>query len=198
MTIAEALKPAGYVTGIFGKWHLDGKDGATPEEQGFDEVFQSEHGWEHKEPENPKGIYSLTTAAGAFMERNKDKPFFLYLPHYAIHSSLQARESSLAKFKAKKPGKQHRGAMYAACTYDFDDGVGILLEKLKSLGLEENTMVVFTSDNGSTQSSSQEPLRGSKGSYYEGGMSTCPSFDTMTPTQSSITTTAGITRVNKL
>jgi len=170
ITFADALKSAGYVTGIFGKWHLAGPDGAEPAAQGFDFVHQSFGGWSGNEPDNPKGIYSLTRAAGEFMEKNRDRPFFVYLPHYAIHSGLQARASTLEKFKAKAPGKQHNDAMYAACTYDLDDGVGILLKKIKDLGLEENTLVVFTSDNGGTQQSSQEPLRGNKGCYYEGGI----------------------------
>ena len=170
ITIADALKAAGYATGIFGKWHLAGPDGASPAEQGFDMVFQSEDAWGHQEPENPRGIYSLTKAGCEFMETNKDRPFFVYLPHYAIHTELQARAASLAKFMAKPPGRQHRNALYAACTYDMDDGVGILLKKLADLGLEKDTMVVFTSDNGGTQQSSQEPLRGNKGCYYEGGI----------------------------
>lgn len=170
ITFGDAMKSAGYVTGIFGKWHLDGKNGASPAEQGFDVVYQSQGGWSSGEAENPKGIYSLTKAAGEFMEKNKERPFFLYLPHYAIHVGLQSRASTLEKFKAKAPGKQHHDPLYAACTYDLDDGIGILLKKLKELGLEENTLVVFTSDNGGTQQSSQEPLRGNKGGYYEGGI----------------------------
>lgn len=170
VTMAEALEAAGYVTGIFGKWHLDGADGALPAAQGFDTVKESGHGWDKKEPANPKGIYSITQAAGEFMERNKDRPFFAYVPHYAIHTAHQAQSATLEKFKAKKPGEQHHNALYAACTYDLDDGVGLLLKKLADLGLDKNTMVVFTSDNGGTQQSSQEPLRGNKGCYYEGGI----------------------------
>jgi arylsulfatase A-like enzyme len=170
ITIADALKSAGYATGIFGKWHLDGRGGSEPREQGFDTVFESHGGFDSKEADNPKGIYSLTRAACEFMQKNQSTPFFIYLPHYAIHSKLQSREESLAKFKAKAPGAQHQDPLYAACAYDLDDGVGILLKKLKELGLEENTMVVFTSDNGGFKESSQEPLRGNKGSYYEGGI----------------------------
>jgi arylsulfatase A-like enzyme len=170
ITFGDAMKAAGYATGIFGKWHLAGKDGAEPGEQGFDTVFQSNAGWSKNQTDNPKGIYSLTRAAGEFMEKNKDRPFLVYLPHYAIHTGLQARDSTLARFKAKTPGKQHSNALYAACTYDLDDGIGILLKKIKDLGLEENTLVIFTSDNGGTQQSSQEPLRGNKGCYYEGGI----------------------------
>jgi arylsulfatase A-like enzyme len=170
VTLAEALKAAGYVTGIFGKWHLDGAEGAPPGAQGFDVVHESYAGWQGKDPLNPKGIYSLTRAAGEFMEQNRDRPFFAYLPHYAIHTGLQARDATLAKFKAKPPGQQHQNALYAGCTYDLDDGLGLLLRKLADLGLEQNTLVVFTSDNGGTQQSSQEPLRGNKGCYYEGGI----------------------------
>jgi len=167
ITLAEGLKAAGYVTGIFGKWHLNGKGGSEPEEQGFDTVFLP-HGWKEKVPDNPKGIYALTTAACEFMEKNKDRPFFVYLAHYAIHAPLQGRPSTIERFKAKEKGTQHHSPMLAACTYDLDDGVGILLKRLSELGLDKNTLLVLTSDNGGLQS--QEPLRGIKGSYYEGGI----------------------------
>lgn len=170
VTMADALKAAGYATGIFGKWHLDGPDGASPAEQGFGTVFESQAGWGQSAADNPKRIYSLTEAACQFMEQNRDKPFFVYLPHYAIHSALQARTETLQKFKSKPSAGDQVSALYAACTYDLDDGIGILLDKLTELELDENTLVVFTSDNGATQQSSQEPLRGSKGGYYEGGI----------------------------
>ncbi|HMV47675.1 MAG TPA: sulfatase-like hydrolase/transferase, partial [Blastocatellia bacterium] len=120
VTLAEALKAAGYATGIFGKWHLGGPEGALPKEQGFDVVYDSRPNPNQRrdEPEDPKGIYSLTRAATAFIEQNKDKPFFAYVAHHAIHTALEARPSSLAKFKAKQPGAQHKAALYAACLYD--------------------------------------------------------------------------------
>jgi arylsulfatase A-like enzyme len=172
VTVAEALKGAGYATGIFGKWHLGGPDGATPASQGFDTVFDSRPNpnvW-RDEPDDPKGIFSLTRASAQFIETNKDRPFFAYVAHHAIHSALEARPSSLARFKAKMPGANHKAALYAACLYDLDEGVGLLVDKLKALGLDRNTLVIFTSDNGATQQSAQEPLRGSKGGYYEGGI----------------------------
>ncbi len=172
-TMAEALKANGYVTGIFGKWHLSTGPETEPTAQGFDVYFDSRKENSNKEldlPEDPKGIYSLTREAIAFIEKNRDRPFFAYVCHHAIHSRLEARPASLAKFKAKKPGVQHNAALYAACTYDLDDGVGLLLKKLQELGLDKNTVVVFTSDNGGTQQSSQEPLRGNKGGYYDGGI----------------------------
>jgi arylsulfatase A-like enzyme len=170
ITLADALKAAGYATGIFGKWHLNL---ASPSAQGFDVVVESQKGSPNQKrdrPQDPKGIFTLTRAACEFMEQNKDRPFFAYLSHHAIHSALEARPETLRKFEQKEPGKQHSNAMYAACLYDLDAGVGLLLEKLRQLELEDNTLVVFTSDNGATQQSLQEPLRGSKGGYYEGGI----------------------------
>lgn len=169
VTMAEALKAAGYATGHFGKWHLGGKPGAEPRDQGFD--FSMDVPQKGSGPcDDPKGIYAITRAACDFIERNKDGPFFAYVAHHAIHTGLQGRPATLDKFKAKTPGRQHNHALYAACTYDLDDGVGLLLKKLAALGLEKDTLVVFTSDNGGTSQSSQEPLRGAKGCYYEGGI----------------------------
>lgn len=179
LTMAEALKAGGYATGHFGKWHLAGKDGAKPTEQGFDVSFDSfgegelaegSEGNKTGPPEDPKGVFTLTRKAIDFMTANRQRPFFCYLAHHAIHTPLQARPESLAKFTAKSPGQQHQHALYAACTYDLDASVGLLLENLQQLGLADKTLVVFTSDNGGTQQSSQEPLRGNKGGYYEGGI----------------------------
>ena len=178
-TVADALKAAGYTTAHFGKWHLAGPDGAKPREQGFDVSFDSFGEGERPEgsegnlagpPSDPKGVFTLTRKACQFIESNKDRPFFCYLAHHAIHGPLQCRPESLAKFEGKAPDKDHRDLLYAACTYDLDASVGMLLEKLEELSLAENTLVVFTSDNGAVQASSQEPLRGSKGGYYEGGI----------------------------
>jgi arylsulfatase A-like enzyme len=179
VTVADALKAAGYATGHFGKWHLAGRDGANPTQQGFDVSFDSFGNGPVKEgsegnkagpPEDPKGVYTLTRKACEFMEANRERPFFCYLAHHAIHSPLQGRPQSLAKFEQQLTGDKKGMALYAACTYDLDDSVGVLLAKLDELGLAENTLVVFTSDNGGTQKSPQEPLRGNKGCYYEGGV----------------------------
>jgi arylsulfatase A-like enzyme len=179
ITVADALKSAGYKTGHFGKWHLDGPGGAKPSAQGFDLTFDSlgegavGEGSEANRaglPADPKGVFTLTRKAIDFIQANRDGPFFCYLAHHAIHSPLQARPETLAMLRAKKPGLGGGDLMYAACTYDFDASVGMLLAKLKELSLEENTLLVLTSDNGATQQSSMEPLRGSKGGYYEGGV----------------------------
>ena len=179
ITVADALKAAGYKTGHFGKWHLAGKGGSLPRDQGFDVSFDSfgegelpegSEGNKKGPPSDPKGVFTLTRKAIQFIEANKDAPFFCYVAHHAIHTPLQGRPETLAKFEAKKPGARHSNAMYAACTYDLDASVGMLLQKLKDLGLDNNTLVVFTSDNGALQTSPQDPLRGSKGGYYEGGI----------------------------
>lgn len=173
VTFAEALREAGYRTGLFGKWHLGFADGHKPAHQGFDDYFDSRHPNPNRmrdEPNDPKGAFSLTRAACEFMQQHKDRPFLAYISHHAIHTALEARPASLKKFQDKPKGQQHQDPLYAACTYDLDATVGIVLDKLKELGLEENTVVLFTSDNGGTQKSSQEPLRGSKGGYYEGGI----------------------------
>ena len=103
-TIAEALKAQGYATGIFGKWHLGKKENVSPEAQGFDVYFDSRKDNPNKrrnEPEDPKGMFSLTREACKFMESNKDKPFFTYLAHHAIHGSIESRPSSIEKFTKK-------------------------------------------------------------------------------------------------
>ncbi|NNJ27382.1 sulfatase [Alienimonas chondri] len=181
VTMAEAMKAAGYATGHFGKWHLLGKDGALPTEQGFDVSYNSygegptKEGWQGNKPgppTDPKGVFSMTDRAVEFMTANRDRPFFCYLAHHAIHTPLQAQTETLAKFKAKQEATPDApaGALYAAMTADLDESVGRLMQSLDDLGLAENTLVVFTSDNGATPASSQEPLRGNKGGYYEGGI----------------------------
>ena len=178
VTIAEALKSAGYATGHFGKWHLAGQEGSLPSEQGFDVTYDSFGEGELKEgatgnkkgpPEDPKGVFTLTRKACEFIEANKHQPFFCYLPHHAIHGPLQLRPDT--KQLLEQRGQQDGPSMaYLGCTYDMDASVGMLLSKLAELKLADNTLVVFTSDNGATKGSSQEPLRGNKGSYYEGGI----------------------------
>ena len=178
ITMAEALRSAGYATGHFGKWHLAGKDGARPTDQGFQESFDSFGDGEVQEgsegnktgpPEDPKGVFTLTRKAIDFMKRHEDEPFFCYLPHHAIHSPLQMTAESKSQF-AGKGSKEGPSDIYLGCTRDLDSSVGMLLQALKDFGLDQNTLLVFTSDNGATPGSPQEPLRGNKGCYYEGGI----------------------------
>lgn len=170
VTLGESLKAAGYATGFFGKCHMKDSDNGKSEHAGFDVVKVSQPGLNSKDPADPKAIFSITEAACEFIEANREGPFFAYLPHYAVHSALQGRAETLQRFQDKPKGELgHGDPLLGACLSDMDTGIGNVLEKLKDLELEDNTLVLFTADNGGTHVS-QEPLRGKKGSYYEGGI----------------------------
>jgi arylsulfatase A-like enzyme len=177
-SLADAMRDAGYATGLFGKWHLSGPDGCEPVEQGFDVFHDSAKGGNPnrstgKTQEDPKGAFSMTRELMEFMEENtrSKKPFFAFMSHHAIHTSLEARHETLKHFENKAQTKEQRKlALYAACAKDLDTAVGMALDKLDELGIAGNTLVVFSSDNGATNESPQEPLRGNKGAYYEGGI----------------------------
>jgi len=174
VTMAESLKAAGYKTGIFGKWHLGSdKRKTNPEDQGFDVYHDSRQKDPNKTTntvDDPKGTFSNTKAALSFITENKDKPFFVYLAHHAIHGGWEARPETVEKFRKKNPNATKQELLYAGCTYDMDASVGMVMDALKAQGLDKNTLVVFTSDNGAMQRINQEPLRCNKGSYYEGGI----------------------------
>lgn len=172
-TVAEVLRDAGYATGIFGKWHLAGPDGENAGNQGFEVVVDPRAHSPNRfrdEPQDPKGAFTITREALEFMDRSKaaGKPFFAFVSHHAIHAALEARPATLNRFRkvCDDPG----AALYAACLADLDASVGLLLEGLGQRGLAGDTLVVFSSDNGATKESPQEPLRGNKGGYYEGGI----------------------------
>jgi arylsulfatase A-like enzyme len=169
-TMAEALHDAGYATAHFAKWHLNQGPGTLPTDQGFDISMKEKKEGSKGKADDPKRVFGVTEQVGKFMEENKDRPFFAYVAHNAVHTPHQARGETLSKYESKKPGKLQKDPLYAACIADFDESVGQLLAKIKELGLEENTIVVFTSDNGGTPITPQEPLRGNKGAYYEGGI----------------------------
>ena len=183
VTIAEALKPAGYVSASMGKWHLgDGQTG--PVGQGFDVNVAGNRAGHPKSyfspyrnkdlPDGPAGEYltdRLTDEALKFIEAHRDRPFFLYLPHYAVHTPIQAKKDLIAKYKARKPDGGQKNPAYAAMIESTDQGVGRILAKLDELDLAANTVVVFFSDNGGYgQVTSMAPLRGAKGMLYEGGI----------------------------
>ncbi len=200
ITLARALKKAGYTTGHIGKWHLGGA-GFGPEQHGFDSNVAGDEsgsprsyfapfkstdgsGKEHVMPgldNAPDGEYltdRLSDEAVRFVERHKDRPFFLYLAHYAPHIPLKARPELVAKYpKERVPGRQSN-ALYAAMLESLDEGVGQLVRKLNELNLADHTVLVFTSDNGGlatlegpdTPATSNAPLREGKGYLYEGGI----------------------------
>jgi len=195
ITLAEALQPAGYVCGHVGKWHLGG-DGFGPREQGFavniagDHTgtplsyfapFQRDGRFMPGLEQAPEGEYltdRLTTEAERFMESNRDRPFFLYLAHYAVHIPMQAKADLIEKHRARLPTGPQTNAIYAAMIESMDDSVGRVLQKLNDLGLATNTVVIFTSDNGGlatlegpeTPATSNAPLRKGKGYLHEGGL----------------------------
>jgi len=185
VTIAEALKPAGYVSGHIGKWHLGGAK-FHPDKQGFDLSFvtSGDHiNWKVAPPFTPrKGEYladALTDEAEKFIEANKDKPFFLYLCHFAVHIPLQAKQEYLGKYEAKaKLDQPQHNAIYAAMIQSVDESVGRVMKKLEELGIADHTVVIFMSDNGglavqegpNTPATSNAPLLAAKGYVYEGGI----------------------------
>jgi arylsulfatase A-like enzyme len=171
------------VSASIGKWHL-GKEPFWPEHQGFalnfggtDKGQPPSYFYPYKIPNitsGQEGEYlseRLTTEAEKFMEANKDRPFFLYLPHFAVHTPLQAKQDVAAKYKAKvKPGQAQSNAVYAAMVEGVDDSVGRIMKKLDELNLSDRTVIIFMSDNGGLiGSTSNLPLRAGKGSPYEGG-----------------------------
>ncbi len=198
VTLAEILKDAGYVTGHIGKWHLGGA-GFGPLQQGFLSNIAGDHtgtplsyfapfqrnGQFMPGLENaPEGEYltdRYAAEAEKFLEKNHDKPFFLYLPHNAVHTPLKAPSEATARFApaAEKLGVgTQRNPVYAAMLASLDGAVGRVLKKLDDLKLSDNTVVIFTSDNGGlatlegmpAAATINSPLREGKGYLYEGGI----------------------------
>jgi len=220
VTIGELLREHGYRTACIGKWHL-GKIGFLPSDQGFDVSLAGDEAgstsnffypdWRKKIPlEGKPGEYltdRLTDLAIDFIRSNKDRPFFLYLPHFAVHTPIQGKPDKVRKYDAKSQRgnslqstpvspvtdasdarltpKGESGAVsaqnygeYAAMIESMDESVGRVLGSLRDLGLEQNTLVIFSGDNGGVTSrewkdrpiTSNLPLRLGKGHLYEGGI----------------------------
>lgn len=179
-TLAEALKPAGYVTGCFGKWHNGSNHPSTARGQGFDEFFGFSGGFfsnyfdaqlEHNDVSTPtKGFITdvLADAAMSFIEQNKAMPFFCYVPFNACHSPMQAPQDLFEKYRAH--GFEPKDAAVYAMIENLDRNVGRMMQKLDQLGLAENTIVVFTTDNGPNTARYNGGMRGAKGSVFEGGL----------------------------
>jgi arylsulfatase A-like enzyme len=204
--IAKQLKAAGYATGMFGKWHIGERGEFAPGKRGFDEAIVSAglHFDFKTEPKTdyPKGQYLadfLTDKAVDFITRHKDQPFFLYLPHFGVHAPHQAKPALVEKFKPKPGVGGHKSATYAAMIASVDESVGRVMQTLDDLKLADNTVLIFTSDNGGVGGygrsdglirdpgaaakgkkargadedgggiTDNAPLRSGKGSLYEGG-----------------------------
>ncbi|MBT6765074.1 MAG: sulfatase [Prolixibacteraceae bacterium] len=170
ITIAEALKPAGYVSAAIGKWHV----GNTPQLQGFDiGVEKPDVGFKqgHFKDDGEYLTDRLTDEAVKFIKENKNKPFFLYLAHHAVHTPIQAKNEIVTGFKDKPGIDCHNDATYAAMIQSVDESVARVNQTLEVLGLSENTILIFFSDNGGYgPKTCMKPLRGGKGMYYEGGI----------------------------
>lgn len=200
ITIAQSLKTAGYATAMFGKWHL-GEDAAHhPKARGFDEAIVS-MGVHFDFATNPKTDYPkgeyladfLTDKATDFIRRHKDGPFFLYLPHFGVHAPYQAKPDLIGHFKPKPAVGGHHDPTYAAMIASVDQSVGRLMALLEELKIADNTVFIFSSDNGGVGGydradglirdnptagknagkdgvTDNAPLRSGKGSLYEGGI----------------------------
>jgi arylsulfatase A-like enzyme len=181
--IAKKLKGAGYATASIGKWHL-GDEKYFPDKQGFDINIGGTHKGQppgyfspYKIPtltDGPPGEFlsdRLANEACKFIETNKDKPFFVYLPHFAVHQPIAGKKEVIEKYKKKDLNGAQKNAVYAALIESIDDSVGQIVRKLDELKLSEKTLVIFTSDNGGLlPTTSNVPLRAGKGSAYEGGV----------------------------
>ncbi len=175
ITIAELLKSAGYATAAFGKWHLGHKQQWLPRTQGFDEYFGilysndmfpvqlvSNESVAEYPVEQATLTERYTDHAVRFIEQNKDRPFFIYLPHAMPHKPLAASKDFYTP--------DTRDNLYADVISELDASIGRVLDKLKELSLDERTMIIFTSDNGPWFGGSTGGLRGMKGKTWEGGL----------------------------
>ncbi len=189
VTLAEALKEGGYVSASIGKWHLGGEE-YSPEKQGFDHNIGGTHRGQPPSYLSPYRIPTLKNGspgeyltdreaaeAVRFIEEQRARPFFLYLPHYAVHNPLQAKAGLVAKYRGKlEPGAPHSHPVYAAMVESVDRALGRIVSTLADLKLSRRTVIIFTSDNGGLVRNRGEnrtlntPLRAGKGSAYEGGV----------------------------
>jgi len=204
ITIAEVLKGVGYKTGIFGKWHLGDQPKFLPTRQGFDEYFgipfsHDIHPYHPRQDRfnfpplamldqekviemDPDADYltkRITERAVSFIERNKEQPFFLYVPHPIPHKPLHVSPPYMkdvapgikAQLKKENGNVDYktRDKLFRQAIAEIDWSVGRILDTLKAEGIDENTFVIFTADNGPAVGKAG-PLRGKKGSTFEGGM----------------------------
>ena len=192
LSIPKQLKEINseYRSAHFGKWGMDStpdnigydkSDGPTKNKDGVFNYNSNKLQWSNNESSDPKKVFSITKRAINFIEENKQNntPFFLQISHYAIHSDIVARKETYQKFKNKNPGEIHNNLGLASMTFDLDESVGMILDKLEELNLTENTYVIYTSDNGSVpiitprkyyNKSYNFPLQRGKWDAMEGGI----------------------------
>lgn len=189
-TIADFLKPHGYKSTMIGKWHLGEEEHHHPLKRGFDECFGflagSRSYWALKNPSHGAAIYkndeiidetnaisytteNFTDSAIDFIDRNKSNPFFIYLSYNAVHTPMHAKEEDIEHFSEVTPEKRK---IYSAMTKSLDENIEKLISKLNAERLLENTVIFFVNDNGgaTNNASDNKPLRGHKGTYFEGGI----------------------------
>ena len=191
-TIPKQLKKVNpdYITAHFGKWGMDSNpktlgydisDGATKNKDGVFNWDSNELQWSNNFDKDPKKIFSITKRAINFIENSHDdnKPFYLQISHYAIHSDLVMRKKTFEKYNSKSPGKVHDNIGLASMTEDLDTSVGYILDALRKLGIDNNTYVIYTSDNGSVpiirprknyEKGYNHPLKRGKWDATEGGI----------------------------
>jgi len=183
VTMARTLRSAGYATASIGKWHLGGEE-YYPEKHGFETNIAGSSAPAPPSyfapykiatlPDGPNGEYitdRLADEAVRFIEAQKENPFFLYLPNFAVHTPIQGKQPLIQKYRSKKrSGLKQTNAVYAAMIESMDDSVGRIRRKLDELKIADRTVVIFASDNGGrVPTTSNHPLRVGKGSCYEGG-----------------------------
>lgn len=187
-TLANALRDAGYETAITGKWHLGDFDPAyVPTSRGFDHQYghyfgaidyfthlrDGSHDWYRDDKELHEEGYSThlvaREACRLITEKNKTKPMFLYVPFNGVHSPMQVPDSYLQPYPGMSGPRQKLAGMLAA----VDEAIGQIVHSLETAGLRENTLIVFSSDNGGPRPGKNTPLRDFKGSVYEGGVRGC-------------------------
>jgi arylsulfatase A-like enzyme len=182
VTWAQQVQKAGYVTATMGKWHLS--DDPLP--YGFDvnvggthsggppKGYFPPHGNVPGLDQAPKDEYvtdRLSDEAIKFITANKERPWLLYLTHFAVHTPIQGKKDLVAKYQKKTPGEVHDHPVMAAMIESVDQGAGRILDALDELELSDNTVVIFFSDNGGYgPATDMDPLKGYKGTYYEGGI----------------------------
>ncbi len=192
VTFADMLKEAGYVTGMFGKWHVGYPEKYNPVYQGFDEYtgyvsgnvdYHShidqegyEDWWSQNKLQKEKGYSTdlISNHAVDFIKRHKNEAFLLYIPHEAPHSPFQGRNTpAFRKVGARQVvvqrSDEERKLLLKEMIEVMDEGIGKVMQTLNELGLDDNTFVFFCSDNGGAKYSNNSPLRAGKGTLYEGG-----------------------------